>query len=154
MTKFHKFLYGHQFTLVTDHKPLLTLLGPKSQIPPLATARLQHWALILTAYNYEIQFQLSAKHGNAEDLNDVSPAILFNMSQINTLPDLLKKATAIDPEVVRYIQKGLLLHVTSELNAFFQCKGKLIMETDCLLWGIRVVIPTNSGQKEVNKGVL
>ena len=56
VTKFHKFLYGRKFTLVTDHKPLLTLLGPKSPIPPLAAARLQRWALILTAYNYDIQY--------------------------------------------------------------------------------------------------
>lgn len=38
---FGKFLYGRKFILVTDHKPLLTLLGPKSQILPLAAARLQ-----------------------------------------------------------------------------------------------------------------
>ena len=96
VTKFQKFLYGRKFTLVTDHKPLLTLLGPKSQIPPLAAARLQRWALILTAYNYDIQYCPSDKHGNADSLSrlpvpckhhcDMSPATLFNILQVNQLP--------------------------------------------------------------------
>ena len=34
--KFHQYLYGRQFTLVTDHKPLTAILGPKSGIPSLA----------------------------------------------------------------------------------------------------------------------
>ena len=39
--KFHQYLYGRKFSLVTDHNPLTTILGPKKGIPPLAAARLQ-----------------------------------------------------------------------------------------------------------------
>ena len=39
--KFHQFLYGRKFTLITDHKPLLAILGPKSAILTLAPERMQ-----------------------------------------------------------------------------------------------------------------
>lgn len=48
--KFHKYLYGRTFTLNTDHKPLVTIFGPKNGIPTLATAWMQRWALILSGY--------------------------------------------------------------------------------------------------------
>ena len=48
--KFHVYLYGQRFTLVIDHKPLVTLLGPTKGIPLTAAARLQRWALLLAGY--------------------------------------------------------------------------------------------------------
>ena len=52
--KFHQYLYGRKFTLVTDHKPLMAILGLKKGVPSLAAARLQHWAVLLSAYKYDI----------------------------------------------------------------------------------------------------
>ena len=39
--RFHQFLCGRKFTLVTDHKPLQAILDPKSAVPTLAVARMQ-----------------------------------------------------------------------------------------------------------------
>ena len=36
--RFHNYLYGRPFRLVTDHKPLTTILGLKAGIPSLAAA--------------------------------------------------------------------------------------------------------------------
>ena len=48
--KFHKYIYGRKFTLVTDHKPLMSILGPKKGLPTLAAARIQSWAILLLGY--------------------------------------------------------------------------------------------------------
>ena len=48
--KFHTYLYWRNFTLVTDHKPLTSILGPKKGVPVIAAAQLQRWAVILSAY--------------------------------------------------------------------------------------------------------
>ena len=45
--KFHSYLFGREFTLYTDHKPLLSILGSKKGIPSLAAARLQRWSVTL-----------------------------------------------------------------------------------------------------------
>ena len=67
--KFHQYLYGRQFVLVTDHKPLTTILGHKHGVPSLAVARLQRWALILTTYSYVIEFRPTKQHANADGLS-------------------------------------------------------------------------------------
>ena len=39
----------------SDHKPLQHLFGEKWGIPGMASARVHHWALTLSAYDYKIQ---------------------------------------------------------------------------------------------------
>jgi len=49
ITKFHSYLYGHHFTLVADHKPLLSLFKEQKAVPSQVSGRIQCWALILAA---------------------------------------------------------------------------------------------------------
>ena len=67
--KFHNYLYGHSFTLITDHKPLLGLLKEHQAIPAHASAQIQRWALTLASYEYNLQFRNSAAHSNADALS-------------------------------------------------------------------------------------
>ena len=61
--KFHQYLYGKSFVLVTDHKCLTTLLVPKTGIPTLVASRMQRWGLILSAYSYTIEYRVTNNHG-------------------------------------------------------------------------------------------
>ena len=62
--------------MLTDHQPLVTILGPKVGVPLLAAARMQRWSLILAAYQYEIEYRKSAEHANADALSRLVQASL------------------------------------------------------------------------------
>lgn len=66
--KFHQYLWGRKFKMVTDHKPLLTLFGEHKSLPTMAAARIQRWAIILSAYDYYIEYCPSEKHGNEHSM--------------------------------------------------------------------------------------
>ena len=162
--KFHTYLYGRNFILVTDHKPLVMLLGPKKAIPPLAAARLQRWAIILAAYSYDIEYRPTHQHANADGLsrlpveaetNDFDEASLFNVAQISALPvtskevELATKKDSVLSKVYRYTRSGWPARVSADLAVYKNRKDELTIEGGCLLWGIRVVIP-----KAIQKQVL
>ena len=84
----------------TDNKPLMSILGPKFELPALAAARLQRWAITLSAYNYELELRPTQEHGNADCLSRLpmeheeplesisSEASIFNTQQLEVLPIL------------------------------------------------------------------
>ena len=129
LDKFHQFLYGRTFILVTDHKPLLSLFGPDKPVPALAANRLARWALTLSQYNYKIEFRKTKDHGNADALSrlpagpddhfdrkesrddvDVVCMIKTIGQQLKPLdPEVLIKESAKDPvlaQVMRYVREG------------------------------------------------
>ena len=135
--KFHQYIYGRKFLLQTDHKPLTTILSPKVGLPALAAARLQRWAIILSAYNYDTVFRPTKSHANADCLsrlpldssslpaNDDS-ASLFNVQQIGTLPvtlQQLRAETAKDPllsKVLLYTKNGWPHKFSDDLQPFYR----------------------------------
>ena len=67
--KFHKMLYGRHFTLITDHKLLISIFGSKKGIAVYTTNCLQRWATMLLDYNFSIKYQPGSKIGQADALS-------------------------------------------------------------------------------------
>ncbi|KAL0159700.1 hypothetical protein M9458_043425, partial [Cirrhinus mrigala] len=146
--KFHKYIYGRKFTLITDHKPLLAILGPKAAIPTLAALRMQRWALVLMAYNYDIEYRKSADHMNADAMSRLPTVVkdctgeegsVFYFSQVDDLPVSARdiaQATRKDPtlcKVWNYTVNGWPNYVSEEnLKPYFTRRHELSEDQGCV----------------------
>ena len=125
VSRFKQYLWGRRFTLVTDSKPLATLLGPKTQSPALAAARMQRWALTLAAYTYDVEYRKAEEIPMAdflsrlpvqreEELAEVQDeASVCFMEQIDRMEPLtcedIRRATSRDKilsRVAQYLHSG------------------------------------------------
>ena len=173
--KFHNYLYGRTFLLVTDHKPLLTIFGLKKGIPVMAANRLQRWAIILAAYTYDIQYKPTAKHGNADTLSrlpipedqqdeqdhsESSELNLIHAVQLEQLPLLamnIAKATEKDPvlaKVYHFIQHGCpesKSNLDKPLHPYFVRRLQLTVQSGCILNSLQVVIPSSLRKAVITK---
>ena len=157
LKRFHMYLYGRHFTICTDNKPVKHIMGPQSPIPMLAAQRLQRWALLLAAYDYDLQFVTSKQNVLADALsrlpepvteNDESALYHVEAARLEGLPVTSRDvatATVGDPvlsQVLRMTLDGWPGHVDDlRLKPYFDRRYELSTERNCLLWGLRVVIP-------------
>ncbi|XP_034561964.1 uncharacterized protein K02A2.6 [Notolabrus celidotus] len=159
--KFHQYLYGRKFTLLTDHRPLTTILGPHTGIPSLAASRLQRWALLLSAHSYDIKYRKSDLHCNADGLSRLPLPVtkpeshtedIFYFRQVEKSPVSaveVKKETRNDPElsaVMDIVVKGQNTD-NPDLKPFLKRRLELSVRSGCLLWGRRVIIPQSLRKK-------
>ena len=158
--RFQLYLYGRKFTLVTDHQPLTRIFGPKSSVPPLAAARLQRWAVLLSGYDFDIIFKNSADNANADffsrfplqslaDDEDLDPDVHYVFATVtDELPVTaaeIAQATKTDSLLVKayeYTSSGWPGTCPSpELRPFWNRRDELSLENGCLLWGRCVIVP-------------
>ena len=163
--KFHQYLYGREFILETDHKPLESLFNKKKATPAMAVARIQRWALTLAAYNYTIKYKPGIKHGNADALSrlplPVRPQItplpaetVWTMEPLDSTPVGVKEiqeGTITDvvlSQVVKFVQHGWpSRNKDKALQPYFERKQELSIQDGCPLWGNRVVVPPKAREK-------
>ena len=69
VSKFHKYIYGREFTIITDHKPLLGLFKEDRAISLTGSVRVQRWALVLASYHYQLVYKPGSKISNANGLS-------------------------------------------------------------------------------------
>ena len=111
LKKFHQFLYGRQFILVTDHKPLVAMFSPTKGTPALAANRLARWALTLSQYDYTIEYRSTKDHGNADALSrlphgtDISFDRAEDQEEVNTVCSVKLVSEQINPAEPGLISK-------------------------------------------------
>ena len=157
--KFHCYLYGHHFTIRSDHQPLRHLFGEKKGIPIMAASRIQRWALTLSAYEYSIEY---CPGKNVQDADALSRLPLPQKVRVPIPGDLhllrehldtaspvtakeIAQWTERDPvlaRVRRFVKRGWPSSVSEEaLQPYSRRKEELSVLDGCLLWGSRVVVP-------------
>ncbi|KAG8173528.1 hypothetical protein JTE90_014688 [Oedothorax gibbosus] len=67
--KFHSYLLGRRFKIVTDHRPLLGIFNSTKPIPQMISPRVLRWSLSLQAYDYELEYRKGKDIANADALS-------------------------------------------------------------------------------------
>jgi hypothetical protein len=170
--KFENYLFGQRFTLITDNKPLISIFSPDKRIPPLSATRLQHYAIYLSAFRYDIIYRKSEDHGNvdalsrlprkSEELQDMASSkdqveVMF-MEQMELLPinaQVISEATIKDPVLGKLwrILKGK--EKTSEHTFMKIDLIEFSIINECITRGNRIVIPSQLRSrilKELHQG--
>ena len=159
---FYSYLFGHSFTLITDHKPLLGLLDGQKPTSPQASARIRRWSLYLSMFEYKLKFRNMTAHANADALSrlplpvepavsSVPPELVLLVEHLANSPvnaSQIRDGTRKDPQlapIVQFVQQGWpdTCPDPDRLSPFFEKRAELSLYKGCLLWGTRVIIPTS-----------
>ncbi|CAM1298625.1 Uncharacterised protein at_DN2364 [Pycnogonum litorale] len=167
VTKFDQYLRGRRFTIITDHRPLITLFSPTTATPQFASPRLIRWCLTLSAYDYNISYKQGAVHANADalsrlplpqdDSDTTKPGEIINLLELlNSTPITAKQIklwTSRDPilsKVMRLVSTGDNSVNDPKLTPYLSKSYELSIEDGCLLWGSRVIV-RQQGRQQILK---
>ena len=152
MRKFHTYLYGRDFVLVTDYKPLTAIFNPEKDLPAMTAARLQRYALFLARHRYSMKYRNTHEHANAGGLSrlplasDAASHLIdvevdaFHVAQIEHLPvtaTQIRTATRQDPtwsSVYNAVQNENVESIAN-LQPFASRFDQFATYQGCLIWG-------------------
>ena len=158
LKRFHQFLYGRSFVIITDHQPLLSFFAPDRPVPAKQQLSYSGWALIISSYKYSLEYRCSATHANADVMSRLplpdkwepktenSECHFLDSEDIVTTvtQEHIHKATRVDPvlsKVSRYITSGFPSVVDPDIIPFKIRRTELCIEQGCVLWGTCVIVP-------------
>ncbi|XP_062542315.1 uncharacterized protein K02A2.6-like [Armigeres subalbatus] len=153
--KFHQYLFGRKFVLVTDNKPVTQIFSPDKGLPTLSALRMQHYAVFLQSFDFEIRYRPSKHHANADGMSrlPISEAVnnkmveevdVLELEQIETLPiniEELEEHTSNDKSVKNLLQGLKSGRCVEGRDRFGIDQTEFTLQSGCLMKGIRVYIP-------------
>lgn len=160
LSKFFQYLYGREFVLVTDHKPLVAIFNPNKGIPQFSANRLRRWAVILSNYRYKIIYIKSSEnkadflsrlplenkevYGENIDVNYIN--YFTNNVDFPINHNKIVDATGEDKilsKIINFVTKGWPYNANSniELSKYYPHRNEFSIENKCLIWNNRLVVP-------------
>lgn len=151
--RFHFYLYGRNFELITDHKPLEVIFSPKSK----PCARIERWVLRLQSYRFKV-IHKAGKNNIADPLSRLVAFEPTNISfdEINeeyvyavltfSAPVAIKlseiKAHSEDDETIAAVRNALDTGIWSECTKPFKpFETELCFVDNILLRSNKIVMP-------------
>ena len=116
-----QYLFGRQFFMYSDHKPLQFLFSEAKPVPTMASFRIQSWALTLSAYSYQMVFRAGKDQGNAAGLHRLPLAeapdeVPTPSDTILMLQDFLDRNSVVtDSSIRRWTDKDSVLFVVRRM---------------------------------------
>ncbi|XP_064470040.1 uncharacterized protein K02A2.6-like [Ornithodoros turicata] len=163
VTRFRDYLWGRQFILRTDHKPLVGLFKEGKAISSTAASRIQRWALTLSAYNYQIEYKPGRQNGNADALSRLpiegtaTKEELANSEAVCSIQILedgplsakqLADLTSQDATLSALrdaIQRGWPHQLQDKaLQPYWSRRDELSTDHGLIMWGRRIIIPAKA----------
>lgn len=154
--RFHKYIYGHKFSIITDCRPLVSIFNFKKGIPPLIAGRLQRYAYSLSIYDFEIKYRKGETMYEADCLSrlpikgetGIKISSEINLKTINEeLPinfDEIERVTKQDiylQQLYIYVRDGWGVNIDQRYKQYYTHNAVLSIHGDCLLYNERVIIP-------------
>jgi hypothetical protein len=170
--RFHLYLYGKEFRVITDHKPLVNLFNNPTSKP---SARIERWLMDLQHYRFTVEYQPG--HSNPADYASRHPTSAPSQATVdsgrseqyvayvteNAIPkamtlDEIQEATAHD----KLIQAAMLALKSrqwhkpppgvslAELSRLKNVESELTCSDNVLLKSNRIVVPTKLQEKTVD----
>ncbi|KAL5502755.1 hypothetical protein EMCRGX_G009576 [Ephydatia muelleri] len=164
--RLEQYLLGNQFTLITDHQPLASILHPEKGLPSVTAARPHtcRYAVLLSGYSYDIRYRNTTSHANADALSrlplvrerpdeeiedcgisstSAGTASCDSSSLARSYlkgPSASKSFAVCTSRVATVVQEEILKPYTER-------QLELSTEQGCLMWGIHVVNITGQGPR-------
>ena len=156
--RFNLYVYGREFELETDHKPLQCIFGKSSK----PSARIERWILRLQCHHYNVVCRpgntniadalLRLNQPKPKDLSRETEEVIRLVVQESTpvalTPREIERESDKDPElssVRHYIQTGDWSHC--KMPSYLCVKNELCVIGKLVLRGDRIVIPQSLREK-------
>ncbi|XP_013931764.1 PREDICTED: cation channel sperm-associated protein subunit delta-like [Thamnophis sirtalis] len=125
--RFHHYLYGRQFQIVTDHKPLLGLLASDKQTPQMMSLRMTRWIVYLAAYNYTLVYRQALYLGErlfiSFDMFDSSLLPLTIPDGFTRSPAIVSAAAFGQDTIVAVVNGAVFLYLYATWKRWLHSKG-------------------------------